>query len=598
MTAATPFDRVRAIRVALLCVATIRLPAVLLLMLVASAGVPVEPCGAETPSSPSVWRPRSVAPFAMLGGVLAIELEPTAPPEAWTRTALLRLEDGAEIQAAVGVVVPAERPLVPRWTTPADPIRVVSIDEYRTMLASSTAPIDAVFVALAPMEREYEGFVTLSGTMVRPRWLPPPNGARPEVVPVESAPEHAARLDLAARDHRPDPASPGEWWRWALLADALDAVTPEPPFEGPARLYALHRAELWRAGLARVRRASASVAQELLELLTAMVEDPDRPDGDRSIAAWISQPAELTSLLAILLDPNRSTEATMRAALGWMQSRTPLTVWLESDAGESVVVAAANPLPEEVVVRCSWVEAAREPPVALLVPSRTVARLRIERPPGAPRTRVDHPREEPEERWRSGLTLRFESRGWDGRVAVAPGRFPVRPPGLALAAFVPALTLAAAQSQRIELPPPEWRTTASLRRLGRRWELFLECLRPRPSQGDRVEVSIGSATQGGVFTVDEQGSISMLVGTAPADLAAHARVHADRWRVRIELPDAWVPPAMLGAPERPLELSISRSPGPGLGRQTAALAVPSWRPPAVIQADLGAWIDLPAPTDP
>jgi len=557
-------------------------------------------------SADASWRVRSAAPFAVRGGVLAIELEPTGPPASWSDEVALRREDGVEILATIAVVLAAERPLDPSWTAPSDPIRVLSIEAYRAIVASSSSPPDAVFVALAPMDGDDQGVFSIAGSVVRPRWLDP---LPPR--PLDPAEPEAASLPLVEGDDRPDLASPGEWWRWELLADAMHTAAPTAPFEGVARLYALHRAELWRAGLARVRAASESVARELLELLTATVRDPLRGDADPSIAAWISEPAELTALLAILLDPSRNAASIMRSALAWMQSRTPLTVWVESDAGGQVVVAAANPLPEEVVVRCGWVESPRESPVALLVPAQQVARLRIERPVPKTPSSIDRTRGEPSERWQHALTLRLESGEWDGRLPVGPGVFPVRPPGLSFATFVPTLTLAAAQSRRIELPPIPWRSTASLRRLGARWELFIECLRPKPSPGDRVEVALaiptsadaagpGSAAAVAVmvrFEVDERGSITMLEGTAPGDLAAHARSHADRWRVRIELPDAWIPPRVLGERERPLEVSFARRPAAGQGRQTAVLAVPAWCSPPRVRADVGTWIDLPSPDD-
>jgi hypothetical protein len=62
----------------------------------------------------------------------------------------------------------------------------------------------------------------------------------------------------------------------------------------------------------------------------------------------------------------------------------------------------------------------------------------------------------------------------------------------------------------------------------------------------------------------------------------------DRWRARIELPEAWLPVGAVGA--RPMMISIERVPGAAAPRQTAALAMPPWRaaPPPVI-VDLSAW---------
>jgi hypothetical protein len=65
----------------------------------------------------------------------------------------------------------------------------------------------------------------------------------------------------------------------------------------------------------------------------------------------------------------------------------------------------------------------------------------------------------------------------------------------------------------------------------------------------------------------------------------------DRWRARIELPEAWLPSAVPGA--RPFMLSAERTPGSVRARQTAGLALPPWsRHGAPVLVDLAAWDDL------
>ncbi len=546
------------------------------------------------------WGVRTTAPFAVRGGILAVELEPRTPPAAWPPSVQVRGAGGLELNALVGVVVPAPRPGAPRWTSPVDPIEVLTPEEFRARLAQSTAPIDSVVVALAPLPPSHPESMEVAGVAVKPRWLAAPSRVNDPAksdasdgAPTDAGSDVSIAAD-ARRDDLPAPELPSEYWRRVLLAQAEGRPAPPPPFTGPANLLARQRAELWQAGLARIGATSASVVAELVELLTARVEDPERPPESRSIAAWISRPGELDALLGLLLDPQRNAESAMRAALGWMDSRTPLTCWIESDAGGAVTLAVANPLPEEVVVRCAWLEAPRDAPLALLAAPRRVSRQSIERPAAPAAAPPGRTQSEPVERWRAGLNLRLECRGWKGQLPVGPGHFAVRPPGLAFASFAPVLTLASAQSQRIDLPTTPWRTTASLRRLGPRWELFVECLRPQPSPGDRVEVSLLRGDESGRrFTVDERGAVTMLEGEANGALVAHAKSHADRWRVRLELPDAWLPGLTLGEPERILRISIDREPGGGQGRQSAGLPVPPWRPPAPIGADPAAWREMP-----
>lgn len=573
------------------------------------------------PSNASGWRVRSMTPVAVRGGVVAVEIEPSdarsplAQPSKWPATLAARSDDGATRDAVLAVVTPAPRRAISSWTAPADDLVVLSPSAFAEAIASGRFAGEAVVVAMLRFDESFAGEFEMAGARVAPRWFDADpempivaartgDAARDAEAPAAAtSPERDSIVDAntlriaGSADDRPDARSPGEYWRWVLLAQELEQRCEPPPWSGAGALYAQHRAELWCAALARIRRVSPSVAKELRELLTARARDPIRPAGADSVAIWISQATELNALLAILLDGQRSHEATMRAAMGWMQSRPPLTTWIESDSGDAVTLAAANPLPEEAVLRCAWLEAPKEAPVALLVPAHAVARIRIERPQASAARQPGQGRVELIERWRSGLTLRLESGAWRGRTVVGPGIFSVRPPGLGFSTFVPSLTLVAAQSQRLEPTPTPWRTTASIRRLAARWELFIECLRPAQTPEDVVEITIADPLEEPVrFTIDDGGTVTMIDGAQPADLAVHARRHADRWRVRIELPDAWIPRPQLGDPERVFQVAMERRPGPLQGRQTAVLAVPSWRPPPSIRADLSSWIEMPRPS--
>jgi len=554
------------------------------------------------------WRIRTPTPVAVRGGVVAVEIEPAdarspmADPARWPESLQAKCDDGTVVDAVLGVITPAPARPVPSWTTPSDDLVVLTPSAFAAAIASGTISGEAIVVALIRFDAAHAGPFDLAGSRVAPKWF----DADASVTIGESAEGKgddagagSGTPSSAGADDRPDRESPGEYWRWVLLAQELEHPCESPWWTGPAALYAQHRAELWCAGLARLRGVSASVATELRERLTARVRDPQRPDAHVQVAAWVAQPSELTALLAILLDTQRTPETSMRAALGWLESRSPLTIWIESDAGGAVTLAAANPMPEEIVLRCAWLEAPKEAQVALLVPAHQVARMRVERPFEATAPPSGRSRSEHAERWRSGLTLRLEAGAWRGRVIVGPGVFSVRPPGLGFSTFVPSLTLVSAQSQRMDRMPSQWSTTASVRRLAGRWEIFIECLAPIVVADDLVEVTIGDPLEIPVrFTVNDGGTITMIEGVRPTDLVAHARRHAYRWRVRIELPESWIPKSTLGDPERAIQIAMERRPGPAQGRQTAVLSVPSWRPPPPIRADLSSWIEMPAPRSP
>ena len=529
----------------------------------------VLPCAAQG----AAWRVVTDRPAAVRGGVLALQLACDLPPPQWPRTLAATLDGGTTVQGPVALILPEPPPDAPQWTSPAEEIWV---GDPASPPAGLRGAVDAAMVLFLQMPEGFSGGLDVGGTRVSPAWLdpspPPASSAEPLQWPG------------TPRADRPAGRGMNEWWRWVLLGRRLEAAPPAERGSERERLHARHLAQLWCAGLERVGRASPGVKAELLELLTATVKD-EAAGGD--VAAWMARPGDLTSLLSLLVDPGRGDQDVMRAALAWCRARTPLTVWVESDAGAEVRVAVANPQAEEVVVRATWLGDPGGLPEAILVPARSVGRARLERPArAAPPAGEALP----------GEVMILAAQGWQGRFPVGPASFPVRPPGLSLAQFLPALTLAGAQSQRIEPAPPDVRTLASLRRLGPHWELFAECLSPGRLEGDSLEIRAGDpAHPAARVRISPDGRVEAVEGSVPADLTAHCRVAADRWRCRVELPASWMPQVELGRPGRPLEVAVSRLPGAARGRQTAVLAVPPWVAVPAVRAELSTWVDLPEP---
>jgi hypothetical protein len=300
----------------------------------------------------------------------------------------------------------------------------------------------------------------------------------------------------------------------------------------------------------------------------------------------VARPRELRTLLGILADTDRTDAEAAQAALTWSRTRWLLTAWIEEDAGDRVLLAVSNPSSGERVLVAEWVASdGQAPRSSILTKPRRVTRTWIDRPalPSDPE-RLVSARERPEVLEISDGTMRT-------RLAAGAREYPVRPPERSFGTFLPPLSLADAQAGSIEPVPAEWATSAALRRRAGRWELFIDALRPADAaepELDEVVVRLGDpSSPSHAFAVSAAGALEMRAGGDDGVGAGFMR-WTDRWRARIELPEAWLPVGAVGA--RPMMISIERVPGAAAPRQTAALAMPPWRaaPPPVI-VDLSAW---------
>jgi hypothetical protein len=526
------------------------------------------------------------------GGVAAIPLM-REPGDEWPATIPVRVAGlGTRgVVAWVGVRQTAAR----HWTRSADQVEIRAIREVPAVGADG--PPEAVGTVLALVELPaIPGPLEVNGRGVDAQWIadrPLPERGR-GALPLTTVPA----LDL------PDPEAPSEYWRWCLLAEARGERPPPATGTVCERLWARHVAGLWRVGMERARAGSPGIHAELLEALTGTACDPLLPPPGL-VAAWIAGPGELRALLSVLLDSSVRPAQVAQSALSWLRTSWPVTVWVEADAGDRVRLAIANPTAGERVVRAAWIGGPDTVPTALVAPPRTVTRHWLERaplPPSADPLATDRARSE---------SLEIALGDLRRRIPVGPREYAVRPPGLSFGALAPPLTLADAQTGRMAPVPPEWRTSATLRRRMGRWEILVECMRP-PGGGatargaaqaaattdagdasDELTLRIGDP-EAPLRTVRVSGHGALAVDGGLSDGAAAGFMRwPDRWRARIELPDAWIPAAAVplqGAEARPLLLSIERSPGGGQPRQTAGLAVPPWTlvaPPVMV--DLGTW---------
>lgn len=524
-------------------------------------------------------RPSELRPTAAIGGVLGLQLSADGPVQWPARLTLQREDGGAPVEGVVAWVAAASPTLERAWTSADERLEVRPVQRAP---AGQPAETTGAIVLLADMPVDCRGALRLGEHRIDPAWLPlaqPRPDARLPAMPDGGG----EGLD------RPDPGAPSEWFRWWLMADEMRARPPEPSGDATTQLFALHRAQLWQAGLDRVERVSPGVAREVRERLVA-TSGETRGTATVRLAAWIARADDLAFLLGTMLDATRTDEQVMQAVLTRLRAEPPVCCWVEADSGGTLRVAIANAQPQPMRLRASWVESPYAKPVQVDLPGGGISRHAIERPSELlpdPLSRSNAP---------LGGTLVLQGEGWETRLAVGPAQIVPRPPGHSLGLLRPPLSLAEAQRQRIAPPPPEWCTTASLRRRLGGWEIFAECLRPAPSELDELEVVVGEATRGLVrIRIREQGE-PIVQGPPGIDAPKVTRgSFVDRWRCVVEVPPSWLAsPATGGArlqatTASTLLLGVSRSPGGAGTRQTGALAVPSWMPMPVLSLDPRGW---------
>ena len=536
--------------------------------IVIAVGAQPAPAAGRTPAVVDDVRPRASSAVCVPGGVAAIPVERTG--NRWPARVAVMVGE-LRTTAPLVRVIPAAAPDGRWWTRGAEHVAVSMAADP----APSTDTPESVF-AMVELPAVADGDLTVAGVPVAARWLPAPERVRADA-PLLSIP-------ATFSDDRPDPTSPVDYWRWALLADRLGVRLGEPRGEPAARLWARHVDSLWAGGLERVRVTSRGAHAEVLDALTGIASDPE---ARREVAAWIARPRDLRTLNSILRDADRSDADVTRAALTWLSARWIVTTWVEEDAGDRVRIAAVNPTSGERVIRAEWVGSdGAAPPSTIVVPPRRVVHAWIDRP--ALRVRADQPLNASRERTES---LELRDGGVVQRLAVGAREYPVRPPALGFGTFLPPLTLADAQAGALEPIDPAWATTAWLRRRMGNWEVMVEAMRPagaaEPGR-DEVIIRLGDPLSPvHAVSVTGSGEMRMKVGSDDGVVAGFFQ-WPDRWRARVELPARWIPAGTVDA--HPLLISIERVPGAGAPRQTAGLPRPSWAPtvPPII-VDLAAW---------
>jgi hypothetical protein len=366
-----------------------------------------------------------------------------------------------------------------------------------------------------------------------------------------------------------------------------------PPVEAygeVASLVARHYSTLWRIGLQRLGRADAEALYRCLNLLVRICYD-----GRQAFAAWIIDPAEIGSLLQILLDGRRSDREIVDAVHLWADRQGPLTVRIAPDDPQQIALGIANRGRLVVDARAQWVGSS-EVAAAVKLPPGVLRRVAMPRPvAGEASSPVDHTQ--------PGATVQvllIEVEGVLRRMAFPTGPLPARPPGVGFALHPP-LTLAQVQSGWQGVTDARRATYLQLRRRRDRWEVFVECGRPDrfPRVTDLAGLRDAAETRGReavtlffggepasvILSVPETGDYRLLRGSGDATLEVHRRSYADRWYCRVVVPDHWLRTVTSGA-----LVGAMRTHGGDNAMETGPFASLPWRvEPGRAVIDLTAW---------
>ncbi len=509
-------------------------------------------------------------PSVVIGGHLVIPIMPD-PDQALRDLpveVLLERDDGGPIRTAVLWLASDEGARARGWTSSSFAIRLTQPP------VTAIERQSAVGALVCDLKDDYQGTLRLNSTIIRPRWIPP------------APPLFGKQMKAQVGPEWPMLDDPANWWRWALLAERAGARPPVIPGGDGERILARNLAELWRAGLHRLRRESPGTAEELVDLLITRCRTAD----GASVAAWITDPSELRSILMLVLDLERSDRLAVRSLLSYLDARFPLIIWPVTGSGNRIRFAIVNPTDGEQVVRMQWVEG--DPiPSGALVPPRSILHVDMDRPAKPDSTLPFQTASR-----RTSDTLVIGCGNFERRLIFEANLIVARPPGVQFGPFLVPMTLEEAWSDRRDVLRMQSGTAAILRKYRDRWEIFIECLRDPEGDddGDLIELHFGPIdVPVRVVTLSSDGSLEFTPGGGRLrGVDAVVRRFPDRWRATVTIDPSLI--SLSAHPDFPdsIQIGILRVID-GTIRSIAGGSLPTWETtPPIFLVELGQWGDI------
>ena len=406
-----------------------------------------------------------------------------------------------------------------RWATATNPLRIA--DERPPAADSAYLAIDL------PADAPDDAVLAIGTSSVA---LSVFDAARPELL-AQLALRASMIAPQGARDPMlslPDPAAPFERFRFAI-GTALRGW-PEPPAfpDGSGDATAARASTaLWLAALSRAAAGGTGPVVELAELLVATCGDTTAP---APVAAWISSPEELRSLLKLMFAREFTSARVSSSVNEFLRVRSPLLWWIEDSDRTSVTVAFANPTTREQLAKYQWIAGSESDvlPLALDVPAAEVRRTRITRPTTA-RTILAGDRPAQVE------LLHVASSGVSANLVVPPAVLPTDARGLELSeCYAPLNLLSVATAARVQ-PLALRGTRMSVRERLAGWEIFVDF----PADGADASTLRARGAGGGEVEIRADGTHSADGCTVAGDAVEFA---ADRGRARASfvVPPEWI----------------------------------------------------------
>ena len=297
--------------------------------------------------------------IAVRGSDLIIPLEALREPVKWPRRIPV-LIGNSRINGKLFWLSPSVELEETKWTTPSSRITV------RSMNVPFRSPAPGEPVLLVKIPKNASGPIKVLGRKWEVEYQPPLPELTGEPLPKLNA------------DAAPILNDPFEYVRWILMAEYAGNTPPSYEGDDLSRRFAIALANEWRAGLRRISLTNPRIADQVVEVLTSVARDWERPADDQEIAAWLTDRADLASLRGILLDRQREPQEAANNALAWIEARPKFFAWIEEFSGESITVAVVNFTKAQILVQTQWL--GEEVSLPNRCRSLALTRINIQRP--------------------------------------------------------------------------------------------------------------------------------------------------------------------------------------------------------------------------
>ena len=428
---------------------------------------------------------------------------------------------------------------------------------------NSTGP-----VLLVDLQNKTEGIIRFGGDAIDPVWMDLPSELpKHDLTEIDTS---KTKLEALA-DDMPQ-WTPLEYWRWVLIASRKGILPPPLPSANEvSRLAALQGEQLWRIGFDRLAKSSRGVAAECRDLLTNTAND-----NGHTFACWNTHSDSLQRLLSIILDSKASSRQLAMRALNWCSEQQVYMHWLEKAYGNEIELAIANPTHEIGFIALKWREG-NDIPLVTELPTKATTRVLHHRIHTMDLSVFGPTTIGSQIQW---LDMQIGNRSLS--VPIVPESITALPPSVQLQTLHPVWNLQTIHTQVPVIVSNKNKTTVQLRKLQKKWEVFITCDGLPNENTIGIEgITLFHPSTGGELFIPPQGDV--VTSNIPLDTNVSQSTSSTSWTARIELPVAWIK-------NETFAFSILRTHGDSSHIETGPLPCVPWNiQPSSIVVDLSEW---------